>query len=110
MSDERFELMRRILAAPSPIGLEGAMTRGVLEPHFQTFIPDTWKIHTFKGNAGIVLDTAPDRSDAFSVMIIGHADKIRMQVRSVGEDGKNMGQLGFHVADDVNWASSVVVH
>ncbi len=88
MSDERFELMRRILAAPSPIGLEGAMTRGVLEPHFQTFIPDTWKIHTFKGNAGIVLDTAPDRSDAFSVMIIGHADKIRMQVRSVGEDGK----------------------
>ncbi len=88
MSDDRFELMRRILDAPSPIGLEASMTRSLLEPHFQSFIPSDWRIHTFKGNAGIVVDTAPESPDAFSVMVIGHADKIRMQVRSVGDDGK----------------------
>ena len=88
MSDERFELMRRILDAPSPIGLEAAMTRGILEPHMRSFMPKGWAIHTFKGNAGIVLDTMPDAKDAFSVMVIGHADKIRMQVRSIGDDGK----------------------
>lgn len=88
MSDDRFDLMGRILAAPSPIGLEAAMTRGVLEPHFRSFMPDSWAIHSFKGNAGIVVDTAPDAKDAFSVLVIGHADKIRMQVRSIGDDGK----------------------
>ena len=88
MSDKRFDLMRKILAAPSPIGLEASMTRGVLEPYMNTFMPDSWKVHTLKGNAGIVLDTAPDNKDAFSVMVIGHADKIRMQVRSIGDDGK----------------------
>lgn len=88
MSEERFALMRNILAAPSPVGLEAAMTRGVLEPHLNSFIPKSWKIHTFKGNAGIVVDSAPDDENAFSVMVIGHADKIRMQVRSIGDDGK----------------------
>ncbi len=88
MSEERFDLMRRILAAPSPIGLEASMTRGVLEPHLRSLMPKSWAIHSFRGNAGIVLDTAPDRDDAFSVMVIGHADKIRMQVRSIGDDGK----------------------
>ena len=56
MSDERFDLMRRVLAAPSPIGLEAAMTRGVLEPQMKSFMPKDWKIHTYQGNAGIVLD------------------------------------------------------
>jgi endoglucanase len=88
MSAERFELMRTILDAPSPIGLEAAMTRGILEPHVRSFMPDDWAIHTFKGNAGIVVDTMPNAKDAFSVMVIGHADKIRMQVRSIGDDGK----------------------
>lgn len=88
MTDDRFDLMSKILAAPSPIGLEAAMTRGVLEPHLKTVIPDSWEIHTFRGNAGIVVDSAPDASDAFSVMVIGHADKIRMQVRSISDDGK----------------------
>lgn len=88
MSDDRFELMRQILDAPSPIGLEAAMTRGVLEPYLRSFMLDDWDIHAFKGNAGIVLDTMPGATDAFSVMVIGHADKIRMQVRSIGDDGK----------------------
>ncbi|MEZ6137096.1 MAG: M28 family peptidase [Pirellulaceae bacterium] len=88
MSDERFAVMREILAAPSPIGLEAAMTRGVLQPLLEKFMQPGWVIHSFKGNAGIVLDTAPDKTDAFSVMLIGHADKIRLQVRSIGEDGK----------------------
>ena len=88
MSNERFELMRTILDAPSPIGLEAAMTRGILEPHMRSFMPKDWAIHSFKGNAGIVLDTMPKADDAFTVMVIGHADKIRMQVRSIGDDGK----------------------
>jgi endoglucanase len=89
MSQERFELMRRILDAPSPIGLESAMTMGVLAPYMKSFMPSDWAIQSFKGNAGIVLDSMPDATaDTFSVMVIGHADKIRMQVRSIGDDGK----------------------
>ncbi|BBM06092.1 hypothetical protein HAALTHF_46870n [Vreelandella aquamarina] len=88
MPDAQFKLMRDILAAPSPVGLEGAMTYGVLKPYFESFAPSDWHLHQFKGNAGVVLDTHPGRDDMFKLMIIGHADKIRMQVRSIGEDGR----------------------
>ena len=88
MPEDQFALMRDILAAPSPVGLEGAMTYGVLKPYFESFLQDDWKLHQFKGHAGVVLDTHPGRDDLFSVMIIGHADKIRLQVRSIGDDGK----------------------
>ncbi|WP_017429919.1 M20/M25/M40 family metallo-hydrolase [Vreelandella jeotgali] len=88
MPDAQFSLMRDILAAPSPVGLEAAMTYGVLKPHFESFAPKDWQLHQFKGNAGVVLDTHPGRDDMFKLMLIGHADKIRMQVRSIGEDGK----------------------
>lgn len=88
MPDKQFRLMRDILAAPSPVGLEGAMTYGVLKPHLESLAPKDWQFHQFKGHAGIVLDTHPGRDDLFSIMIIGHADKIRMQVRSIGKDGK----------------------
>lgn len=87
MSDDRFDVMRKILAAPSPIGLEAAMTRGVLQPYMESYMPDSWKIHSYQGNAGIVVDSAPEQTDLFSVMVIGHADKIRMQVRRI-DDGK----------------------
>ena len=87
MPEEQFARMRDILAAPSPIGLEGAMTEGVIAPFLEKNCPD-WKIHRFRGNAGVVVDSKPDDTDAFSVMVIGHADKIRMQVRSIGDDGK----------------------
>ena len=88
MPEPQFELMRRLLAAPSPVGLEAAMTYGVLKPHFESFAPASWQLHQFKGHAGVVLDTHPGRDGLFKVMVIGHADKIRMQVRSIGEDGK----------------------
>jgi len=88
MPEDQFARMREILAAPSPIGLEGAMTYGVLKPYFESFAPEGWQVRQFRGNASVVLDTHPGRDDLFSVMIIGHADKIRMQVRSVGDDGK----------------------
>lgn len=88
MPDEQFDFMRRLLAAPSPIGFEAAMTHGVLEPYVESFMPEGWGIHRFRGNAGVVIDTAPEDEDALSVMVIGHADKIRMQVRQIGEDGK----------------------
>ncbi len=88
MPTEQFEFMRDILAAPSPVGLEGAMTYGVLKPFFEKIAPSGWAVQQFKGHAGIVLDTHPDQDDMFSIMIIGHADKIRMQVRSIGDDGK----------------------
>jgi len=88
MPEQQFDWMREILAAPSPIGIEGAMTYGVLKPAFESLKLKGWGIHQFKGNAGLVLDTHPGEDERVSVMLIGHADKIRMQVRSVGEDGK----------------------
>lgn len=88
MPEAQFEFMREVLAAPSPIGLEAAMSYGVLKPYFEKFIPEAWAIHQFKGNAGIVIDTHPGQDDRTSVMIIGHADKIRMQVRKIDDDGK----------------------
>ncbi len=88
MPEDQFAWMRTILAAPSPIGLEAGMTFGVLQPAFERFKPKGWGIHRFKGNAGIVLDTHPGQDDRLSVMLVGHADKIRMQVRSIGDDGK----------------------
>jgi putative aminopeptidase FrvX len=88
MPEAQFSIMQEILAAPSPIGLEGAMTEGILRPFLEKCIPSSWRLHRFRGNAGLVVDTAPDREDAFSVMVIGHADKIRLQVRSIGDDGK----------------------
>lgn len=88
MSDEQFKIMRDILAAPSPVGLESAMTLGVLKPYFDSFMPDSWEMHQFVGNAGVVWDSHPGEDDRFSVMLVGHADKIRLQVRKIGSDGK----------------------
>ena len=88
MPEAQFELMREILAAPSPVGLEAAMSYGVIKPIFEKFMPESWAIHQFKGNAGLVLDTHPGEDDRTSVMIIGHADKIRLQVRKIDKDGK----------------------
>jgi len=89
MPEAQFSFMRDILAAPSPIGLEAAMSYGVLKPYFEKVKPASWGIHQFKGNAGIVLDTHPgDDTDMCTVMVVGHADKIRMQVRSISDDGK----------------------
>jgi hypothetical protein len=81
MPDAQFEFMRDVIAAPSPVGLESAMTRGVLEPEFEKFMPSAWKVHRFKGTAGMVVDTHPDNKDLPTVMVVGHCDKIRMQVR-----------------------------
>jgi endoglucanase len=88
MPDDQFDIMRRILAAPSPIGLEAAMTFGVLEPYFEEFKLPGWAALRFAGSAGVVFDTQPGETERFTVMLIGHADKIRMQVRSISEDGK----------------------
>ncbi|MAW77811.1 MAG: peptidase M42 [Planctomycetota bacterium] len=89
MPDPQFERMQRILSAPSPVGLEAAMTEGVLAPMLEEFIPEGWSLHRFRGNAGLVVDTMPDAPEGtLTVMAIGHADKIRMQVRSIGDDGK----------------------
>lgn len=89
MPDPQFERMQRILSAPSPVGLEAAMTEGVLAPMLEEFIPEGWSLHRFRGNAGLVVDTMPDAPEGtLTVMAIGHADKIRMQVRSISDDGK----------------------
>lgn len=88
MPDEQFDVMRDILAAPSPVGLESAMTLGVLQPYFESFMPSDWQMHQFVGNAGVVWDSHPGEDDRFSVMLVGHADKIRLQVRKIGSDGK----------------------
>lgn len=64
------------------------MTHGVIEPFIKSVKPENWQIHKFKGNAGIVVDTMPNNDEALKVMVIGHADKIRMQVKSIAPDGK----------------------
>ena len=37
MPDDQFEIMRRIIGAPSPVGLESAMTLGVIKPYIDGF-------------------------------------------------------------------------
>jgi len=88
MPASQFELMKKVLSAPSPISFEAAMSYGVIKPEFESFMPESWGIHQFKGNAGLVFDSHPGRDDLVSVMIVGHADKIRMQVRKIDKDGK----------------------
>jgi endoglucanase len=88
MPQTQFEFMSDILSAPSPIGFEAAMSYGVIKPEFESFMPKSWSIHQFKSNASLVFDTHPGRDDLTSIMIVGHADKIRMQVRKIDKDGK----------------------
>ena len=89
MPEHQFEFMKNILSAPSPVGFESAMTEGVIMPFFEPFIEEHgWEATRFKGNAGLVIDTHPGRRDMHTVMIVGHSDKIRMQVRHVSQDGK----------------------
>lgn len=81
--------MRDIISAPSPVNLEAAMTEGILVPLFNEFMPKEWRIQRFVGNAGIVVDTDPDDTTGkLKVLLCGHADKIRMQVRHIAADGK----------------------
>ena len=89
MPDRQFEFMRDILNAPSPVGFESSMTEGVILPYFAPLLDKHgWDAVQFKGNSGLVIDTAPGRTDMHTVMIVGHCDKIRMQVRHVSKDGK----------------------
>lgn len=88
MPQDQFEFMKKVLASPSPIGFEAAMSYGIIKPEFESFMPEGWGIHQFKGNAGLVFDSHPGRDDLVSVMIVGHADKIRMQVRKIDDNGK----------------------
>ncbi len=88
MPESQFEFMREVLASPSPIGLEAAMTLGVVKPYLEKHCSNGWAFHQFRGNAGIVADSSPSGTGGLSVMVIGHADKIRMQVRHISDDGK----------------------
>lgn len=88
MMQAQFDFMSTVLAAPSPIGFEAAMSYGVIKPEFESFMPKSWAIQQFKANASLVFDSHPGREDLTSVMIVGHADKIRMQVRKIDNDGK----------------------
>jgi len=89
MSDSDFDLMRRVLAAPSPVGLERAMT-GFIAEELRANVSSEWAFHAFRGSAALVVDTHPGigAENKLTCMFIGHADKIRMQVRKVGDDGK----------------------
>ena len=90
MDDKQFQFMRKVIAAPSPVGLEASMTQGVIAPEFEAFGAKDldWQEHKFRGNAGTVWDTGSKGDGKLTVMICGHADKIRMQVRSISSDGK----------------------
>jgi putative aminopeptidase FrvX len=87
-----WNLLKKICSAPSPIGFEASMTFGIIEPIFKS-LNRNWIIHKFKGSAGIVLEkpgksrsrdvSRAEGSSGLSAMVIGHADKIRVQVRSI---------------------------
>eukprot|EP00938_MAST-03A_sp_MAST-3A-sp1_P002713 g2713.t1 len=64
------------------------MTKGVLSERFAKVAKPNWKEISFKGNAGVVWDTGNEKDAELTVMIVGHADKIRMQVRSIDPTGK----------------------
>lgn len=42
LCDAKFQWMKELLAAPSPVGFEAAMTEGVLRPYFEEFMPESW--------------------------------------------------------------------
>lgn len=86
MSDERFQLFKRIVDSPSPVNLEAAMTRGVIAPYLSN-MNSQWKVHTFIGSASLVVDSWGSKTTkpALTVMVVGHADKIRMQVSREAE-------------------------
>ncbi|GBG30860.1 Cytoplasmic M42 family peptidase [Hondaea fermentalgiana] len=99
LDEETFGRLRTLLAAPSPVGLEGAMTQGVLEPRLREIIPSAWKVHKFRSQAAMVVDTDPKASDdKLTVMVVGHADKIRMQVKKIANDGKVFIDSDSHLA------------
>jgi len=58
------------------------MTFGVIEPAMLTWAPSSWKFNRLIGSASLVVQTPPDNRP-LSVMVVGHADKIRLQVRSI---------------------------
>lgn len=88
MSEADFEVLSNILYSPSPVNFEAAMTN-YISKETQKFGKDNWKYHKFNANAGLVIDTDPSAgSNKLSVMVMGHADKIRLQVKKVASDGK----------------------
>ena len=66
------------------------MTYGVLKPYFRKGDPATGLGHSsVQGERESDSRYGPRRQlDKVSVMLIGHADKIRMQVRHISDDGK----------------------
>jgi putative aminopeptidase FrvX len=89
LSKSQFRLLKKLAAAPSATGFESALTEGVAVREFESFMPGDWQIRRFTGSASVVLDTMPNASrDVLTVMFVGHADKIRLQVRKIGDDGK----------------------
>ena len=87
-----FSLLSKIIHAPSPIGMEAAMTEGVLAPFFSTLKgAEEWSVHRSRGSSSIVFEkpsVAATEKRAITVMLLGHSDKIRMQVRSIDSQGK----------------------
>lgn len=85
---DQFELLSRLCGTPSPVGFERTIIDGVILPEMRAFMPERWEIKRFTGTPGVVIDTAPDATGFPTIMPIAHADTIRLQVRSIGDDGK----------------------
>lgn len=86
-SSEQLALVSTLAGSRSPIGFEESMA-SIVQNQLASFQPDSWALRRFVGSPGMVLDTNPGATDALTVMPIGHMDQIRMQARSVDEDGK----------------------
>ena len=85
MNNERWKLLKNICSSPSAIGYEASMTFEIIENYLRKILPSNWIIHKFKGSASIVFEK-PGQGQ--SCMLIGHADKVRMQVRFIDKKGK----------------------
>lgn len=87
-----WELLKNICSYPSPTGMEGALSYGLILPYLNNVIKNkpNWKIHKFKGSAGIIIEKKPKITidSNLSLMFIAHTDKIKMQVRHIDDNGK----------------------
>lgn len=81
LSTQQFGLLCAIANTPSPSGFERTVLEEVIMPALGE-LPALWHVHRFLGNAGIVIDTAPDYETAITIMIDAHVDKIALQVKS----------------------------
>lgn len=78
MADDQFQRMHDILAAPSPVNYESAMTEGVLVPMFKEFAPQSWvnTVLYLEPNVYASLPCIDNVSVLMSVCVVNFMDRL----------------------------------